>query len=1023
MMLPVFFCRSRIRAFGSRLFLLALAAAAILFVGDIRLTSQSPTFRIIQLTDDAIVGGSININPHTLGISRDGSMVVFLNGGVTYTGSGQLYSVPSDGTSAPIRITPPDLNVTTNWDFGGTKVVFVAQSPPYSSDNPSGCSNLGCPGEVYVVNPDGTGLTQLTTGGDGYGGLFGGYTPVRISADGRIINFVRGGVLYFMNSDGTNQHPLVLPQSAPQVGSLSSDGSRMAYGCQTTSSTLYQSLCVIDTDGTGFREIAIGTNNRGLMLSGDGTTIGYSGETQGVANIVKTDGTGQRILDASPSPFAFGPSISHDGSMLCYVVPLPFQTNMDLFCINADGTNRRNISNTPTNAGEFLYKSSLSENGAVVVFLAAADLDPGKNTDGTWEVFAAVLSPSLAIDGAPVSSRAQQEAFGFTGFGFTPNQLVSPRVLQPDNTEITLTPSILADASGRVAWTIQTSCVDPAGTYRVRAIDEATGQVSNSVLEIIQAAVDCTSVPAPLISLVTPGSGPDAGGTPITITGTGFANGASVTLGGALAANVNVVNQTIITAVTPAHAAGVVDVVVMNPDGQSGVLAVAFTYFPTACVTTSIDPVGSGSVTLNPAGPCFIAGTSVTVTATPASGYRFLNWSGALSGSTNPASFTVQLSTSVGARFERVPALEGRVGIWDGEFWPLDGTGVQMISVSAQPAGGTAVPASSFGSGQFRFDSLPDGTYQLSIVFAYRESIPPNLQTCFGVSVGTSERSLVKTTVVRVQYQHSGNTRISVRVSPPVILLHGIRSDFTKWFDAEAITSSQKWDDVLRRSGFITLTPNYMSLTNGDWTNSIDTLRLHVWEHLMRLTTTATSANLPHWTMVAHSQGGLVTRAMLWTPPTSGSDPVSASLDSIFLLGTPNSGAVNGVAALLCVGYLSTDNVMRDFNHRFSDFRNKPVLAFAGTPPLLTIAAKVAGWPWGVGRVRWDGLVVEDSVYHIYTEQGLQTTLPRIEGVSFPYYHSSPFPPPRLGDSGSLPILTSYIMPRLAPPNVVVESR
>ena len=84
--------------------------------------------------------------------------------------------------------------------------------------------------------------------------------------------------------------------------------------------------------------------------------------------------------------------------------------------------------------------------------------------------------------------------------------------------------------------------------------------------------------PAPVVSSVSPNSGPTAGGTSITITGTGFLSNASVTIGGTAASSVAVVNSTTITALTPAHAAGTVDVVVTNTDAQSGTKTGAFTY-------------------------------------------------------------------------------------------------------------------------------------------------------------------------------------------------------------------------------------------------------------------------------------------------------------------------------------------------------------------------------------------------------------------------------------------------------------
>ena len=86
--------------------------------------------------------------------------------------------------------------------------------------------------------------------------------------------------------------------------------------------------------------------------------------------------------------------------------------------------------------------------------------------------------------------------------------------------------------------------------------------------------------PTPTVSSIVPVSGPTTGGTGVTITGTNFVSGATATLGGVAATSVTVVGATTITATTGAHAAGTVDVVVTNPDAQSGTLASGFTYTP-----------------------------------------------------------------------------------------------------------------------------------------------------------------------------------------------------------------------------------------------------------------------------------------------------------------------------------------------------------------------------------------------------------------------------------------------------------
>ena len=93
-----------------------------------------------------------------------------------------------------------------------------------------------------------------------------------------------------------------------------------------------------------------------------------------------------------------------------------------------------------------------------------------------------------------------------------------------------------------------------------------------------QVAVYGLIAPAPILTTVSPTSGPTTGGTSVTLTGQNFASGATVTFGGTAATSVVVVSTTQITAKTPPHAKGSVNVVVTNSDGQSATLASGFTY-------------------------------------------------------------------------------------------------------------------------------------------------------------------------------------------------------------------------------------------------------------------------------------------------------------------------------------------------------------------------------------------------------------------------------------------------------------
>ena len=66
----------------------------------------------------------------------------------------------------------------------------------------------------------------------------------------------------------------------------------------------------------------------------------------------------------------------------------------------------------------------------------------------------------------------------------------------------------------------------------------------------------------------------------------------------------------------------------------------------------TVSVVGSGTVAKNPDQPTYEAGTSVTLTATPDPGYHFQQWSGDLTGNTNPATIVMSAARTVTATFE-----------------------------------------------------------------------------------------------------------------------------------------------------------------------------------------------------------------------------------------------------------------------------------------------------------------------------------------------------------------------------------
>jgi hypothetical protein len=137
---------------------------------------------------------------------------------------------------------------------------------------------------------------------------------------------------------------------------------------------------------------------------------------------------------------------------------------------------------------------------------------------------------------------------------------------------------------------------------------------------------------------ITPSSGPLAGGTSITITGTGFVSGASMTIGG-ITATYSFVSSNSLTANTPSGTVGAKNVVVTNPDTQTSNTNITFTY-AAAPTVTSVTPnagITAGGTAVTIIGTGFYGGGSTSAV----SAVKF--------GSSNAASYTVNSDTRISA--------------------------------------------------------------------------------------------------------------------------------------------------------------------------------------------------------------------------------------------------------------------------------------------------------------------------------------------------------------------------------------
>jgi len=178
----------------------------------------------------------------------------------------------------------------------------------------------------------------------------------------------------------------------------------------------------------------------------------------------------------------------------------------------------------------------------------------------------------------------------------TVNVTINPK----PNATITVAPTVVHNSTGNpasvanagvgatYAWSITNGTITGgAGTASITFTAGPVGPMSLQVT--VTTAAGCADtksanfasvLPVVTVTSVVPPQGSRLGGQPVTINGTGFAAGATVTFGGTAATSVVVVSSIKITATTPAHSPGAVNVTVTNTDTSTGTLVNGYTYVP-----------------------------------------------------------------------------------------------------------------------------------------------------------------------------------------------------------------------------------------------------------------------------------------------------------------------------------------------------------------------------------------------------------------------------------------------------------
>ncbi len=477
-------------------------------------------------TSVSIASGSNNrVEGNFLGTDPTGTQRLVDSGNEVFVGNAPSARVGGSAPAARNLITACGVAVEATGANNGAviegNVIGIAASGDVLLTPPCGSTTF----PIVVNGPNGQVIRNVIAGGAN--GIF---------LQGSSGKVARGN---YIGTDATGTVVLGLSQSAMNVsgsnhvvgGSAPGDGNVLA------GADFYQGLLLdgsghvvqgnfIGTDVTGTLDLGnrrLGINATGTNLTigginaGEGNTIAFNGGTYGSSAGINI--WGQQVRVRGNRIFA-NKTTSNDG------------LGIDLIAGGLSGV-------TPNDAGDADAGSNGLQNYPILTSAGPA-LGEGA---GTHVVGVLNSTPSTTFDvdfyaNPSCASRPQEYLEGQDYIGST---------------------QVTTDGSGNASFDVTLPATVENGSRITATATDPSGNTS----EFSQR----------LIFSMSPASGSESGGTNVTITGMLFADGATVSIGGQPATNVNVVGPAQITATTPALPAGSLNnVVVTNSDQTGGTL-------------------------------------------------------------------------------------------------------------------------------------------------------------------------------------------------------------------------------------------------------------------------------------------------------------------------------------------------------------------------------------------------------------------------------------------------------------------
>src|SRR5450830_520423 len=550
----------------------------------ITVTPVSLPAPVIGVSYNQTISSTGGVAPYTYTLSSA------LPAGMTLSTAGVISGTPTAtgvfvfGAQITDSTTPTALTTTKNYSFtvAAPVLVITPASPPAGAVSQAYSQQFstsgGTSGYTYVVE-SGTLPTGLNLSASG---LLSG-TPTATGT----FNFVlkstdsSGGGGPYAKTISLSLTINALP--VPTVSSISPTSGSTAGGT---------SVIITGTNLTGATAVRFGATNAGVFTVNSPTQI------------TATAPSGTGTVDVRVTA-AGGTSATSAADQFTYVAA-PTVTSISPSSGPATGGTSVTINGTNFTGTTAVTFGATAATGITVV---NATQITATAPAGTGTVDVRITTPG----GTSATSAADQFTYvaAPTVSGISPatGLTAGGAIVTITGTNLTGAMAVRFGASNASSFTVssatQITATAPAGSGTVDVRVTTAGGTSAT-----SGADQFTYVAAPVVTSISPTSGPATGGTTVIITGTNFAGTTAVTFGATAATGFTVNSATQITATAPSGSAGTVDIRVTTTGGTSATSAAdQFTYVGAPTVT-SISPTG-GSTN---------GGTTVVITGTRFSG-------------------------------------------------------------------------------------------------------------------------------------------------------------------------------------------------------------------------------------------------------------------------------------------------------------------------------------------------------------------------------------------------------------------